>query len=124
MVLTACGDGNDKPVAEYGCPHADYVISGSVVNSKLTPINGIEVEFDEFTTYSDANGQWMLNVSAFPCYTDCKLTFTDVDDDQNGSVFRTETIDLELVQTKQESSWYEGRFEQQDILTQLEKEEE
>jgi hypothetical protein len=45
------------PIVEYGVPYATYRLSGQIVKSAdQTPLEGIEVSFDEATVATDSGG--------------------------------------------------------------------
>ena len=131
--FTSCHErGLNKP--EYGVPHADYTVKGSVIDEVTEePIAGIRVgyspvEWDEDAfgpepeyhwepdTYviSSANGGFTLTGSFFnegknailPVYVE------DIDGEENGS-FQAKKVEVDFkdaVQSGKPDSWYGGEF--------------
>lgn len=107
---------------EYGCPHADYKVSGTVVKTvDQAPIEGIEIEFNERKVYSNEEGDWVIDITAFPCGSDCRLIVRDIDGAEKGGSFKEDSLELDLKKTGLGSGdWYHGTFEQHDIIIEME----
>jgi hypothetical protein len=79
----------------YGMPAdtgEDYPISGRVLSKTTSqPIPGIKVTVKELsiTDQTDSDGSFWLHL---PFNGDCELVFEDVDGEENGGVFVSETI--------------------------------
>lgn len=125
LFFSSCSPGGEygPPPVEYGAPTAEYVLNGTVFNQQSEPISGIEIEFSNSTTYSDENGNWAINFETDPCGDSCQIVVRDIDGTENGGLYKETNLDLELTQTLESSGWYEGKFEQEDILITLEEDE-
>ncbi|MDH3892293.1 MAG: hypothetical protein OEV49_14540 [candidate division Zixibacteria bacterium] len=113
------------PVIEYGVPYATYQLSGQVVKaSDQTPLEGIEVSFDEATVTSDIDGNWSLLLNGFnPCgfggFQTCSLYVIDADGASGGGEFQATQLALQLTQTAPGGTLYYGKFEQHAIAIAL-----
>ena len=108
---------------EYGAPSARYNLSGKVVSSADNqPIEGIEIGFRYVQVYTDANGQWVIS-GASSSYQENSVTALDVDGPENGGSFAEKNQPINPVQTEEgDGNWYEGLFEQHDILIEMDEE--
>ena len=119
--------------AEYGQPHADYVIMGSVTSGETSePIPGIRATFRRYV-YTDNDGtnhydnqvfvtdaEGKVNSPMenymFPLWEkdDYSLVLEDIDGEANGGVFVPVEVpksDLVVEQTKEgDGRWYDGAF--------------
>ena len=117
---------------EYGTPHADYTVKGSVVNKATgKPIEGIRVGYStEAIAYpmygtiptpyipkshvlTNSKGEFKLTDSFFP-EKDIKLPVyvEDIDGEKNG-VFQSKYLQVDFSkaeQTKKSKGWYEGEY--------------
>lgn len=122
---------HDIPV-EYGVPHADYVIMGSVTSQNTSePIPGIKATFrrysytdndgkkhyenQEFVTDAEGKINAPMQEYMFPLWGDDQysIILEDIDGPQNGGLFESHEIakeDITIEQTKKGSGWYEGAF--------------
>ena len=117
---------------EYGTPHADYTVKGTVVDKATgKPIEGIRVGYSpearsitmygvmptpyQFKNYviTDAKGAFKLTENVFP---DQNLTIPvyveDIDGEQNG-LYKADTLQVDFSKaerTKKASHWYEGEY--------------
>lgn len=114
------------PVVEYGMPHAQYKLSGQVVKaSDQSPLEAIEVAFDDTSVVTDADGNWSLEKDSYALcgigsFEPCTLFISDVDGPAGGGEFGPTSSALELIQTESgDGSWFLGVFEQHDIITEL-----
>ena len=102
------------PVCEYGCPHADYKIIGTVKDADGNPIPGIQVKSenfwgDEIKTAED--GSYSVVSGGFPTDT-IPLTFEDVDGEENGGKFKTKEAEVKLKHTQTgDGKWDNGTYE-------------
>jgi putative lipoprotein (rSAM/lipoprotein system) len=125
-MFSAC---NDEMPLEYGMPHADFEIKGTVTNNTTSqPIQNIRVVRPHFpdvesecectprpgdTIYTDKNGQYAFAFrdSPGPNY---RLKFEDVDGEDNGGLFETKEIEGKFIQNDQvkkgDGRWYNGKF--------------
>jgi putative lipoprotein (rSAM/lipoprotein system) len=102
---------------EYGVPHADYSVKGTVTDAAGTAIPGIEIrikyrgeyEVNE-PAYTNEQGRFDVTYSSFP-EEYFVLTATDTDGEANGSFYAN---NAEVVFTekdfykKGDGHWYEG----------------
>jgi putative lipoprotein (rSAM/lipoprotein system) len=106
----------DAP-AEYGVPHADYSVKGTVTDAAGTAIPGIEIrikahgeyEVNE-PAYTNEQGGFDVTYGAFP-KEKFVLTATDVDGEANGS-FKADSVEVVFSKNdfykKGDDRWYEG----------------
>lgn len=109
----------------YGCPTADYKLTGDVTDKKGSPIEGIRVIYSPYpeepswkdandTLYTDTKGHF--SSEHLPIYEwpeSSILKFEDIDGSENGS-YKTRILtgdDLVQEQTKKgDRKWYTGEF--------------
>lgn len=111
--------------AEYGTPHAEYRIIGTVKDAKGNPIPGIEVlaalwrvegeSQDEgriTRAETAADGTFTAQISEWPGYNIARLTLNDIDGSANGGEFKSGEAAASFSQTESgDGKWYEGTFE-------------
>ncbi|MFC2150917.1 radical SAM-associated putative lipoprotein [Bacteroidota bacterium] len=101
----------DVPAVEYGMPHADFKAYGSIIDeTTLQKLSNIQVVMDGDTVYSNANGEYEIQVTRFPQTQIYTVGFKDVDGALNGSYLATDTIiDFSDVNyTDGDGTWYSG----------------
>lgn len=114
----------------YGCPHADYIIKGKVLNKTDKPIPGIEVcsplyEGRADTLYTDKNGEFTYRRESLPD-KEIPLFFSDIDGDANGGNFAPDSTNVSFKGVKLEGGdgdWYEGKAEKEVTIKLKEKNE-
>lgn len=103
------------PRVEYGMPHADHTLKGSVTTLQNVALPGIRVvvkvkdkEWAD-TLKTDASGNYMFqDPYAWPD-TDYDVIFEDTDGAENGGTFRTQTQTAEFGNySKPSGNWYHG----------------
>lgn len=104
---------------EYGTPTVDYQVKGFVTDLQGTPIQGIKVRapynFDGSegqSVLTDENGRFELDEFHSMLYG--KLYVEDIDGEDNGGEFQSDTIDiwdLPKKEVEKGSGWYEGKYE-------------
>ena len=104
---------------EYGTPTVDYQVKGFVTDLLGTPIQGIRVRapynFDGSegqSVLTDENGRFELD--EFHSEYNDKLIVEDIDGEDNGGEFQSDTIDiwdLPKKEVEKGSGWYEGKYE-------------
>ena len=104
---------------EYGTPTVDYQVKGFVTDLQGTPIQGIKVRapynFDGSegqSVLTDENGRFELD--EFHSEYNDKLIVEDIDGEDNGGEFQSDTIDiwdLPKKEVEKGSGWYEGKYE-------------
>jgi putative lipoprotein (rSAM/lipoprotein system) len=112
------------PKPEYGMPHADFLLDGKVQNADTKEaIPGIQLTFQESSTYSDTLGNWSFNRGGTPFPKTYFIIAEDVDGDNNGGSFDPDTVWINPTKTKPGSGWYSGQYEQHDIVIELDESE-
>lgn len=99
----------------------DVSAFGSVVEEGTDiGIEGIEIVYDrKATTYTDENGDWILEEERFIHCNVCELTAADVDYQNNGYYSMT-TIELELTRLEEgDGEYYLGVFQAADVLVEM-----
>lgn len=116
-----------EPKCEYGMPHADYTLKGTVKDEKGKPLEGISVKYRrqdqymedgwieyEFTT--DANGSVSTSLpTEFPYdpKEQVEIALEDIDGEANGTfakdTLRKDDFKVDFTEDK-ESSWYKGSY--------------
>ena len=105
---------------EYGTPTVDYQVKGFVTDLLGTPIQGIKVRApysyidgsEGQNVLTDENGRFELDEFHSMLYG--KLYVEDIDGEDNGGEFQSDTIDiwdLPKKEVEKGSGWYEGKFE-------------
>ena len=112
---------------EYGTPHADYILKGTVTDEAGTPIKGIktslkEISKDDTGTHvfgidsiqTNESGNYQLKYSGMP-YNRTKLIVEDIDGEANGGEFLNDTLDIDYgkaVEVEEgDHHWYVGKYE-------------
>jgi putative lipoprotein (rSAM/lipoprotein system) len=122
--VSACGEGilpapEYGPImAEYGVPHADYVIKGTVTDQDGNPIKGIQVSSlagNEYhrqcdTVYTDDDGGYEIRRTIDFLGPEVDVRYEDVDGYENGGLFMTEDRKVALEKQEEGSGWYDGLF--------------
>ena len=110
---------------EYGTPHADYILKGTVTDEAGTPIKGIktslkEISKDDTGTYvfgidsiqTNESGNYQLKNSGMPYDKRIKLFVEDIDGEANGGEFLNDTLDIDYgkaVEVEEgDHHWYDG----------------
>ena len=113
---------------EYGTPHADYILKGTVTDEAGTPIKGIktslkEISKDDTGTYvfgidsiqTNESGNYQLKNSGMPYDKRVKLVVEDIDGEANGGEFLNDTLDIDYgkaVEVEEgDHHWYDGKYE-------------
>ena len=114
------------PVLEYGVPHADYIVKGTVTDETGTPIQGIKTSIKGFypevvgvfvegidSIQTDASGQYQLKYMGMP-HKYFKLIVEDIDGEANGGEFLSDTLDIDFDKAEKakdgDGHWYEGVY--------------
>ena len=113
---------------EYGTPHADYILKGTVTDEAGTPIKGIktslkEVYKDDTGTYvfgidsiqTNESGNYQLKNRGMPYDNRKKLVVEDIDGEANGGEFLNDTLDIDYDKAVKvgegDHHWYVGKYE-------------
>lgn len=128
--FTACGEISD----EYGSPITDYQVKGRVTSEDGKPLQGIQVivknEENAYhvyqkddgsmiegndTVYTNADGQFVSHQSSIGWVTSEQAVFHDIDGDANGGFFKSDSVKLADMESRQikkgDGHWYEGMYE-------------
>ena len=109
-VATGCddGNGNGDDICLYGTPTAEYIeITGTVQNEAQNPIENIQVVMGWDTTYTAADGSFVLRrEDDFPVRT-VTLQFNDTDENTNGS-YQDDSAEVQITYTGGDGSWNAG----------------
>lgn len=108
---------------EYGTPHADYKVIGSVTDEAKNPLKNIQVVTEKVfpgdapvqrdTVYTDDKGDFaVIDNNTFPRDHSVNVIFNDIDGESNGGYFESQTIEkVTYKKTKKgDSHWYDGSF--------------
>lgn len=109
----------DSFKCEYGTPTMDFEVSGKVIDDKASPINGIKVtiadRYVESEAFTSRDGGFSYTGHTFP-NDHVNLVFTDIDGEENGGEFKTDTVTVNLQKVKKgDGSWYSGKYAASDI---------
>ena len=113
--------GYDDMLCMYGTPVVGFSVKGKVVDSEGNPIPGIEVSqsdgYDARKVYTLEDGSFDYTAEdiGFEMET-VKLTFTDLDGEENGGDFQTQEVSIPVQQTDQgDGAWDNGKFEAENV---------
>ncbi len=119
----------------YGCPTADYTISGKVVDENKKPIKGVVISsypekwesgrynLDDivpvdFEAVTGEDGTY--NMSFTGTFPPDSLYAIDIDSTLNGGEYKTTGVKLELEQAGEADDWYIGGFTASDVDFEME----
>lgn len=119
-INVGCKTPDSPPVAEYGCPSADYIVKGTVTDSQNKPVSGITVSLGDRDNPSASYGQ-TVNTAEDGTYeyiiTDypenqyqITLRFSDFDGSFNG-LYADTLVDVsfkDIPYTGGSGRWYQG----------------
>ena len=126
--FSSCGF--DAPVM-YGEPHADFKAGGKVTDPSGKGIEGIRVAiqrhrhytntpsviydqndwYEHDTVYTDVAGRYEKVTRVFSRPDDVTVVFEDIDGEEHGGQFESQTVLPEITQTKKgDKGWYSGEF--------------
>ena len=132
--FSSCGFINIGNIrVEYGSPHINFQASGKVTDASGKGIEGIRVAvrahrhyenspgviydqndwYDDDTLYTEADGRYRLiqSITSFTAPDDVTIVFEDVDGDEHGGSFASQTVMPEIKQTgKGNGNWFHGTF--------------
>lgn len=111
--FTSCED--ITPAAEYGVPHATFILHGKVTSKQGIEIPQIKVVMPYDSSNTDENGNYRVQVSSFPSSQDFILKFQDVDGEANGTYETKDSlISFNNPQfVNGDGSWYAGETSKQ-----------
>ena len=119
------------PPVEYGVPHADYILKGTVTDETGTAVQGIKTSLKEVHKYdtgtytygidsiqTNESGNYQLQFAKESSFykESIKLIVEDIDGEANGGEFLSDTIDIDYnkavkVRKGDREGWYEGTYE-------------
>lgn len=122
--FAACNDENNGEIwCEYGTPITRFHVKGKVTDDAGEALKNIQVVVrqgwnndpqDADTIYTDANGEFQSNELSCVGIGEQKVYFHDVDGEENGGTFKSDSVRLSGMEKKQMengSGWYNGKFE-------------
>ncbi len=108
---------NDDPIAEYGCPYAEFNLKGKVTDVNNNPINQIRIVLkgqDELTDtlFTDENGGFNKTITINPWNKEYEIQAEDIDSSANGGEYSPQN--KELILNDQDfvdasGDWYAGK---------------
>lgn len=128
-------DGSGGNEDMYGCPTVDFQVKGTVVSENAGPLEGIRVvvrtawdnaDYNADTVYTNAKGEFKSHELSSVAIDQQKVYFDDVDEENNGGTFKSDSIALEKMdkkQLKKGDGWFNGQFEYTAPVVKLSKEE-
>lgn len=124
--FASCSNDGDEGeiICEYGTPYAKFQVKGKVTDEAGKALKNIQVvvregwnnvPWDADTVYTDAKGEFQSNELSGVSIDKQQVYFHDVDGDENGGTFKSDSIkliDLEKKTVEKGSGgWYQGTFE-------------
>ena len=110
------------PAPEYGMPHTDYKVSGTILSSDQNlPVKGLMVSIRDMmntsgiidSTKTDSAGRYSLQFSSAPWDSTWELKVKDIDSIENGSFITKDTIisipESEFIEPS--DNWNQGHAE-------------
>lgn len=119
--FAACEEG-ETPV-EYGSPYTKFQVKGTVTSEADEPLKGIQVivraEWDNDpiaadTLYTDEKGEFQTKELGTGGIGKQKVYFHDIDGEENGGTFKSDSIalkDMDMKQIEKGDGWYKGTYE-------------
>ena len=113
--------GANTSCAKYGCPEADYDISGHIANKDGKPIEGIEVRdyYSCLADTTDADGYYHILKHRHSYVTVLPVDFRDVDGEEHGA-YRDTTMSVKFDGRDfrgGRGKWYEGTLTKEVDMT-------
>lgn len=109
---------------EYGCPSADFVMKGNVVNPQNQPVEGVKVvntarvtedaymELEAISTTTDADGSYTISCDYYTLGSEVQgVSFRFVPDTTKYEVFDTVIPQKSIVFKGGDGDWYSGKAE-------------
>lgn len=124
--FTSCseefGKGDDI-LLEYGSPHANFQVKGKVASQADELLKNIQVIVRQSwnndpepadTVYTDEKGEFQVKNLGTGSINKQKVYFHDIDGEENGGAFKSDSIsleDMDMKQLEEGGRWYAGKFE-------------
>ena len=98
---------------EYGCPHANYAITGEVTSEENVKLSGIRVtvsldgdwerdpQYGYITTETNAEGRYQTDLDTWIWSNETAVKFEDIDGPENGGTFKTKIVTVDPENLKQ-----------------------
>lgn len=115
--------GGEEIRYEYGSPYSKYIVKGTVTSDADKPLKGIQVivrrawnnhPMDADTVYTDEKGTFNTGELGTGGIGMQKVYFNDIDGDENGGAFKSDSLalkDMTVKQLEKAEHWYTGKFE-------------
>jgi len=101
---------------EYGVPNADFIVKGTIESfDNTTPLPDIKVKMGYDSVYTDQDGRYEVENSAFPQDQSFILEVTDEDGVTNGEYTAVDTVVVfsDPQFSGGSGNWYEGKTEKE-----------
>ena len=120
--FAGCNGIIDREKVEYGTPHADYTVKGTVVNKATKkPIEGIRVRYDDSSqmfqapnhVLTNTKGEFKLTNQFFPKENQILPVLVEDIDGEKNDLFKSETLQVnfkDAVHSGKPKSWYKGEY--------------
>ncbi len=114
--FSGCGNGFWNGACEYGVPTTDYEVDLTVVDENEKPVKGIRVTSSlnglDDALVTDADGKAVKSYkNVFPEGNEVKFYFDDVDGEDNGGLFKRDSLTVKAEQVGDgDGRWYEGEY--------------
>lgn len=123
--FAACNNNEEEEILlMYGSPYAKFQVKGTVTSEADEPLKGIQVivrtEWDNDpiaadTLYTDEKGEFQTKELGTGGIGKQKVYFHDIDGEENGGTFKSDSIALKDMDMKQiekgDNNWYNGKYE-------------
>lgn len=124
--FAACNNNEEEEelLLMYGSPYTKFQVKGTVTSEANEPLKGIQVIVRKLwdnnpmwadTLYTDEKGEFQTQESRFGGINEQKVYFHDIDGEENGGTFKSDSIALKDMDMKQiekgDNNWYNGKYE-------------
>lgn len=115
--------GGEDIMYEYGTPYSKFIVKGTVTSDADKPLKGIQVIVRQSwnnsilpsdTVYTDEKGTFNTGELGMGGIGMQKVYFNDIDGDENGGAFKSDSLalkDMTVKQLEKAEHWYTGKFE-------------
>ncbi|MBP7754100.1 MAG: radical SAM-associated putative lipoprotein [Bacteroidales bacterium] len=129
IILAGC------PIGMYGTPSASYTTSGHVRSEEGRPLQGIKVSVGghpykdslgqhqirfEGSALTNVQGEYQVDIRSFPL-VEMIVIAEDVDGEEGGGEYQSDTLVLKDFKYKDEGVWYSGHAKVSDVNFNLKK---
>ena len=122
--FAACSNDADEDIRiEYGTPYTKFQVKGKVTSETDEPLKGIQVivrtQWNNIpiaadTLYTDEKGEFQTKELGTGGIEKQKVYFHDIDGEENGGTFKSDSIalkDMDMKQIEKGDGWYKGTYE-------------